>query len=292
MTEYGREITVDEQNMVLPLTLRYLCPSWVSFIGLGAVAAAVMSSADSSILSASSMFSRNIYKLVFRHHATERELMWVMRFSIFGVGCLACILGLTIHSIYGLWFLCSDFVYVILFPQLLCVVYLRWSNTYGSFAGYVVGFLLRLGGGEPLLKLPALIPYPGYYEDENGLPVQPFPFKTLSMLCSLAAIVFVSRLFLFLFEGGHISAKYDVCECVAKTSPPETMPLRNASSAATSFMSNLAEVTPQTPGGLSSDPLLQDSPAKSAGSSSPEQTARFQGVNTLELPQFTVGGKK
>lgn len=37
---------------------------WVSFIGVGAVSAAVMSSADSSILSSSSMFARNIYQAI------------------------------------------------------------------------------------------------------------------------------------------------------------------------------------------------------------------------------------
>ena len=38
----------------------------MAFFGLGAVSAAVMSSADSSVLSASSMFARNVYKLIFR----------------------------------------------------------------------------------------------------------------------------------------------------------------------------------------------------------------------------------
>ena len=52
--------------MILPMVMQYLCPSWVTFIGLGAVSAAVMSSADSSVLSASAMFARNIYKLIFR----------------------------------------------------------------------------------------------------------------------------------------------------------------------------------------------------------------------------------
>jgi high affinity choline transporter 7 len=52
--------------MVLPIVLQYLTPGFVSFVGLGAVSAAVMSSADSSVLGASSMFARNVYKLVFR----------------------------------------------------------------------------------------------------------------------------------------------------------------------------------------------------------------------------------
>ncbi len=52
--------------MILPLVLQHLTPPYISFFGLGAVSAAVMSSADSSVLSASSMFARNVYKLILR----------------------------------------------------------------------------------------------------------------------------------------------------------------------------------------------------------------------------------
>lgn len=58
--------------MILPIVLQHLCPPFVSFFGLGAVSAAVMSSADSSILSASSMFARNIYQLAFRQSVSAR----------------------------------------------------------------------------------------------------------------------------------------------------------------------------------------------------------------------------
>ena len=57
-----------EADMILPIVLKYLCPVYISYFGLGAVSAAVMSSADSSILSASSMFARNIYQLSFRQN--------------------------------------------------------------------------------------------------------------------------------------------------------------------------------------------------------------------------------
>ena len=59
-------IPLEQQKLILPLVLQYLTPSYISFFGLGAVSAAVMSSADSSVLSASSMFARNVWKLVFR----------------------------------------------------------------------------------------------------------------------------------------------------------------------------------------------------------------------------------
>lgn len=103
-TGYSGDLSTEEEtSMVLPLVLQYLTPDFISFFGLGAVSAAVMSSADSSVLSASSMFARNVYKLIFRQRASEMEIIWVMRVSIIIVGILATIMALTIPSIYGLW---------------------------------------------------------------------------------------------------------------------------------------------------------------------------------------------
>ena len=62
------------------------------------------------------------------------------------------------ESIYGLSYLCSDIIFVVLFPELLCVLYFGYANTYGATFGFFVGFLLRLLGGEPLiseLKMPS-----------------------------------------------------------------------------------------------------------------------------------------
>lgn len=172
------------------MVLQYLTSDLVSFVGLGAVSAAVMSSADSSILSASSMFSRNVYKLIFRQKTSEWEIIWIMRASIIVIGILSTIMALSIPSIYGLWSMCSDLVYVILFPQLLMVVHFkRYCNTYGSLAAYLVALTVRLSGGEMLLGLPPLIHYPGYDEVKQ---LQLFPFRTMAMLLSLIALICVS----------------------------------------------------------------------------------------------------
>ena len=58
----GMDCKVINTSLVLPLCLQYLTPPVVAFFGLGAISAAVMSSTDSSMLSASTLMARNLYK--------------------------------------------------------------------------------------------------------------------------------------------------------------------------------------------------------------------------------------
>ncbi|KAF7670364.1 hypothetical protein LDENG_00252280 [Lucifuga dentata] len=222
----------DQSDMILPIVLQHLCPPYISFFGLGAVSAAVMSSADSSILSASSMFARNIYQLAFRQSASDFEIVWVMRFTIFVFGALATAMALLTGSVYGLWYLSSDLVYVIIFPQLLSVLFVKGTNTYGSVAGYVFGLLLRVGGGEPYLKLPPFIYYPGWEIQEKihhltgdveRFVQQRFPFKSMSMVASFLANVIFSYLMKYLFESGMVSHKYDFFDAVMSKHSKEIM---------------------------------------------------------------------
>ncbi|XP_053353002.1 high-affinity choline transporter 1 [Clarias gariepinus] len=245
----------DESDMILPIVLQHLCPPFVSFFGLGAVSAAVMSSADSSILSASSMFARNIYQLAFRQSASDREIVWVMRITIFVFGALATAMALLTGTVYGLWYLSSDLVYVIIFPQLISVLFIKGTNTYGSVAGYIFGLLLRIGGGEPYLKLPPFIYYPGWYEEAKvhhltkeveHVVVQKFPFKTIAMLASLLGNAIFSYTAKYLFESGILSPKYDVLNAVvakhSKEIMDKTILVRNDNI----ILSEMASVKPRT----------------------------------------------
>ena len=135
-----------------------------------------------------------------------------MRASIVVFGASATILSLSISSVYDLWVLCSDFVYVVLFPQLFCVVYFPRCNTYGSLLGYILGLFLRLGGGDATLGIPPFIKYP-YYDETYG---QLFPFRTLAMLVSLLTILVVSYPLDIMFRRNWIPVKYDVFQCIVK----------------------------------------------------------------------------
>lgn len=154
--------------------------------------------------------------------ASEMEIIWVMRAGILGVGILAMIMGITIKTIYGLWYLCADLVYVILFPQLTAVVYIEASNTYGSLAAYVVGMFFRIAGGESIIGLKPLIQYYGYVEESN---TQRFPYKTFTMLLVFATTVSVSYLAKYLFEQGHIRKEWDIFQRIVNI-PEEVVTLK------------------------------------------------------------------
>ena len=108
-TDWSKAVGVDypapEGNcakVVLPLALQYLTPKPVAFFGLGAVSAAVMSSTDSSMLSASTMIARNFYQVVFRPKASDKEIIWVLWVCIIVNCCIATSLAIVYRSIYDL----------------------------------------------------------------------------------------------------------------------------------------------------------------------------------------------
>ncbi len=180
----------DQRAITLPFVMRHLAPPVLAMIGLGALAAAVMSSVDSSILSASSMGAWNVYRPLMSRPGRVLPLAGVVQKLIWIVGITAMLLALKIKSVYALWFLCSDFVYCILFAQLLTALFDKQANAIGSAAGLLIACLLRFGAGEAALGIPTWIHYP--YPDQDGL--TQFPFRTVSMLAGLFTIMIVSRL--------------------------------------------------------------------------------------------------
>jgi solute carrier family 5 (high affinity choline transporter), member 7 len=147
-----------------------------------------------------------------------------MRIGIFFVTVLATIMGITIETVYGLWFLCADLVYVVLFPQLCCVVYLKSTNTYGSFCAYWIGLILRILGGDAILHIPATIKYP-FYDHVNNK--QLFPFRTFAMLATFFTTITVSYLTKFLFENEYLRKEYDIFTCVTNI-PQEAIALNES----------------------------------------------------------------
>jgi high affinity choline transporter 7 len=136
------------------------------------------------------MFVWNVYRPIFRPAAGHAEIRLMVRLAILVAGGAAASLALATTSIYSLWVLCSDLIYVILFPQLVCALFVRWTNAAGAMAGACTGLALRVAAGEPTLGIPALLPLP--IDSQHGFYV--FPYRTAAMLAGWLVLLVVSRL--------------------------------------------------------------------------------------------------
>jgi len=213
----GYELTADTAKLAVPLTLLNLTPPAVAFIGLGAVSAAVMSSTDSSILGVSTMFTRNVFCNVIYRKASDRVSLWFLRGTVIVNTVIAMLIAIFVKSVYGLYLICSDLVFILLFPHLCLVVWFpKMTNKYGMIAGFGTAFFLRVLAGEPVLKYNAVLKYPYYTEptyDANGdieaYGYQRFPFRMLCMVLNLLITLITSYAFRMLFTKVPSLKEYD-----------------------------------------------------------------------------------
>jgi high affinity choline transporter 7 len=167
----------------LPMIFRYVTPPVIGLLGLAAIVGAVTSSFSSSILSAGSMFAWNVYRRLLRPDTAVGSPTFILRIAILLIGAGAVWMALKVQSVQALWFFTSDLVFVLLFPQLVYALYDSKANLAGSIAAFSVSLVLRVGGGEPLFGMPALIPYPEW-----------LPFKTMAAGAGMILLPAVSRL--------------------------------------------------------------------------------------------------
>ena len=167
----------------MPLLFLRAVPRAIGLIGLAAIVGAVSSSFSSSILSAGSMLSWNCVKRLVWPTVSAIQIKRVIRSSILLFGGAATALALKVQSVQALWFFTSDLVFVLLFPQLISALFDAKANLAGSVAAFSVSLILRLGGGEPLFGIPALIAYPEW-----------LPFKTVAAAAGLVLLPAVSRM--------------------------------------------------------------------------------------------------
>lgn len=92
---YGRMLVGGEllpesnQKLIFITLVRKLFPTFIAGILLSAIIAASMSTADSQLLVASSSFTSDIYKPVFRKKASDKEVMWVGRLVVIIIAIVA-----------------------------------------------------------------------------------------------------------------------------------------------------------------------------------------------------------
>ncbi|XP_065298753.1 high-affinity choline transporter 1-like isoform X1 [Dermacentor albipictus] len=200
---------LSDKSSVLPQSIRYLTTPVVSILGMLGITAAVMSSADSSMFSASAMVTKNVYNVLIRPDASESEVAFILRIAVCLIGASATYLALSVHSVFELWTLCSDVVYVLLFPQFVCIFYLKDTNTYGSIIAFVLGAFSRWLCGEPSVSPTTPVHAPPHGTVWGQL----FPYRLACMMLGLSALVIGSLVSTMAFKRHWLPPHCDVFGC-------------------------------------------------------------------------------
>ncbi|MGB3681817.1 MAG: sodium/proline symporter PutP [Rubrobacteraceae bacterium] len=112
---------------------------WIAGILLAAVLAAVMSTADSQLLVASSALSEDFYRTFLNREASDNVLLWVGRITVVAVAIVAYVLALGGGSVLDLVAYAWAGFGAAFGPLIIMSLFWRKMNRWGALAGMVGG---------------------------------------------------------------------------------------------------------------------------------------------------------
>ncbi len=129
----------DPETVIPELAIAHLHPVAIA-IFVGALLAAIMSSADSALLAAASVFSINILPL-FKQQQTDRQRLLATRIGIPVFGSIAVYVALEVQVVYDLILDSNSVILVCVTVPFIVGVWWKRANRTGALASMAMGFL-------------------------------------------------------------------------------------------------------------------------------------------------------
>jgi len=132
------ETLPDEEHAFGYAVKELLCPGLVGLM-LACVLAANMSTCSNFMVNTGAIFTRNLYKEFINPQADDRHLLWVGRFSGFGLTVLGILFALTVTNVKDA-FLFTESISAFVGIMVLGGYIWKRANRYGAAAATIVSF--------------------------------------------------------------------------------------------------------------------------------------------------------
>lgn len=93
-------LSINDPERIMPILAMHTLPAWGAGIVIAAIMAAIMSTADSQLLVATSSFVEDIYRKIFHPDASEKKLMFLSRLFVVLISAFAFLMALQGGIIY------------------------------------------------------------------------------------------------------------------------------------------------------------------------------------------------
>jgi Na+/proline symporter len=159
MSIYTINPTLVDQEQAMIWVVQHVLNGSVAILVTAAIIAAIVSSADSALHSASSCLTRDIYHMVLKPKASEKEILIVSKISIVFVGVTGVAIGIAAPNVLEALLLGYSMSAAGLFFPLLIGHYWKGATRLGAIVGIVGGAFFTLFFklmGTPFDYLPAV----------------------------------------------------------------------------------------------------------------------------------------
>ncbi len=147
----------NDSELLIPLLAKELLGPVGLGIFAGSLIAAVLSSASTSLFATAVIMSNDLFKPLFMKKISDKKLVLVTKISVILVGVFAVLIGLVTNDLYDLTIFAFTLLFGILFFPFIFALKSKKVNSYGAFAGMIIGLLVNVIGA---ISQKTIIPEP------------------------------------------------------------------------------------------------------------------------------------